>query len=210
MTFPEERAVITKILQGCSDPACIVDLGAHEGEDTEWMLGVVADKHPQAIMIEADPVNFALLAKRNLPGTAWWGAVAAHTGTCEFWENRASGGGFGSIYEPDREQLSVDRTQWRKSGLVPCWTFDELFKIWKLDHIDLLWVDIHGAEKDMITHGQEALQHTHFLFMEAFDRSLYAGAATATELQSMLPGWSLQQVFPWNLLLRNENWKGPQ
>lgn len=221
MTFPEERATITNLLKTFPAPVCIVDLGAHEGEDTEWMLEQVADKRPHAVMVEADTVNFGLLTNRNLPGhdirmrggsvRPWYGAIAAYTGACEFHANRSSGGGHGSIYAPNHQYLSADASQWEKPIPVPCWTFDDLFKLLGLDHIDLLWVDIHGAEKDMIQFGQEALKHTKYLFMEAIDAwngnsavRMYDGAATSAELQSMLPGWKLMQSFPWNLLLKNE------
>jgi 2-O-methyltransferase len=221
MTFPEERTAITNLLRTIPGPVCIVELGAHEGEDTAWVLDAIASTQrvPYAVLVEADPVNFKILehsyspANCRYPCELVYGAIAAHDGTCEFNANRSTGGGYGSIYAPNHSALGVDSTKWEKIESIPCFTFDTLFREQHLDHIDLLWVDIHGAEKDMIQFGQEALQHTRYLFVEAVDWwngnspvRMYEGAATSSEIQAMLPGWKLLQTFPWNLLLKNENY----
>jgi FkbM family methyltransferase len=213
MTFPEERAAITNLLKTFPDPVCIVELGAHEGEDSEWMLEVVKSTQqrtcaPYAVMVEADHANFMKLVSRGLPG--WYAylhaAIADHDGVTDFWECRESGGGFGSLYRPLSPGLSVDSSAFTLTHSVPCFTFDTLFRNERLNHIDLLWVDIHGAERAMIEHGREALKRTRYLFIEAFDQPVYEGMATRSELLAMLPGWTLVQTFPWNLLLRNEHY----
>jgi len=204
MTFPEERAAIIKILQKSKDPVCLVNLGAQDGGDVAWMCAFLPNRNPRFVLVEADKVNFDLLSSQGFSGPdVVYGAIAAYNGTCDFWENRDCGGGFGSIYEPNREHLSVDQEQWRKTGPIPCFTFDALCERLKIDHIDLLFVDIHGAEKDMIRFGQNALRRTRYLFVEAVDYRMYANAATRDELVAMLPGWNLLQIFPWNVLLEN-------
>lgn len=213
MTFPEERLAITNLLRLVPDPVCIVELGAHEGEDTAWMLNALAGRNSHAILVEADRVNYEVLLAEGFSAsgtrtTAILGAIAGHNGLCTFWANRDRGGGYGSIYKPIPGQLSVDYSQFHQTLPVSCFTLDSLYlgqmRTLGLDHIDLLYVDIHGAEKDMITHGQAALERTRYLFIEATDTPMYEGAATSSELQGMLPGWKLLQVFPWNLLLKNE------
>jgi FkbM family methyltransferase len=210
VSFPEERAAITNILRTLPDPVCIVELGAQDGGDAAWMLNVLAGRNPRCVLVEADKINFDLLPPQGFSDSpdgqmvAIYGAIAGYNGTCDFWENRDCGGGFGSIYAPNHDRLSVDNAQWCKTGPIPCFTFDELYKQLKLDRIDILYVDIHGAEKDMVAQGQKALKHTKYLFIEAVDCRMYEGAATSNELQAMLTGWTLLQTFPWNLLLRND------
>lgn len=208
MTFPEERSAIINVLKQAQDPVCVVDLGAQDGLDAAWMTAVLPDRNPRFVLVEADKTNYDQIAGTGFSGPdVVYGAIGAYNGTCDFWENRDCGGGFGSIYEPNLECLSVDSTQWRKTGPIPCFTFDDLCARLKIDHINFLFVDIHGAEKDMIQFGQEALRRTHWLFIEAVDYRMYEGAATAPEILAMLPGWALIQTFPWNLLLRNESYK---
>ncbi len=208
MTFPVEQERITAILKILNVPT-IVELGAHEGEDMEWMLEAVGGKPARAVMVEADHVNFMKLVTRGLPGNHYYlhGAIAGHDGTCDFWECRDSGGGFGSIYPP-LSGLSVLPAQFKKITAIPCLTFDRLFADAGLDEIDLLWVDIHGAEKDMIAFGREALKRTHYLFVECFDTPVYEGMATKAELLGMLPGWTVVETFPWNMLVVNDHFEG--
>ncbi len=207
MTFPSERQAVTTILTGFTLPT-IVELGAHEGEDMEWMLEAVGGKPARAVMIEADHINFMKLVTRGLPGKHYYrhGAIADHDGTCDFWECRDSGGGFGSIYPP-LEGLSVSAAQFKKAGPIPCFTFDRLFDDARLATIDLLWADIHGAEKDMIAFGQKALARTRYMFVECFDTPVYEGMATKAELLAALPGWTVIETFPWNMLLHNDLFK---
>ncbi len=207
MTFPVERECVTAILKTFTNPV-IVELGAHEGEDMEWMLEAVAGKPARAVMVEADHINFMKLVTRGLPRKHFYvhGAIAEHNGTCDFWECRDSGGGFGSIYPP-LEGLSVAPEQFKKVSPIPCFTFDRLYDDAKLDTIDLLWADIHGAEKDMIAFGQKALKRTHYLFVECFDHPVYEGMATRAELLAALPGWTVIETFPWNMLLINDHFE---
>lgn len=205
MSFPEEKQAIIKILKECDRP-CIVELGAQDGEDMEWALQAIADKNPLAIMVEADRFLFEALVKR-VPGHLHiYGAIADHDGTCDFWENHApqTGWGYGSIYSP-LPGNSVDYSFFKKTGPIPCFTFDTICEKHNIGRIDLLRVDIHGAEKDMIRHGQEALKRTRHLFIEFFETPTYSGMATRSELLAMLPGWTVIKQFPWNLLLRNDN-----
>jgi FkbM family methyltransferase len=224
MTFPEERAAISAVLSHFGENPVLVELGAHEGEDTEWMLAALAEKRPRAILVEADFDNYQKLLLRFMSAdaaqyamqfqyprirhgnlTLAHNAIADHNGRCDFWGSAESGGGFGSIYEPiPGAGLSVQSQQF-KQGTVACSTFDWIFCGEGLRYIDLLWVDIHGAEKDMIAHGQLALARTSYMMIEVFDAPLYKGMATKSELLAMLPGWSVVASFPWNLLLRNEN-----
>jgi len=222
MTFPEERAAITEILERTGNSVCLVDLGAHLGEDTAWMLEVLKDhKDVQAVMIEADRLNFNLLVQEYFPNVsdeerqqtclisrsiiAGHFAIADRNGSCDFYSCTASGGGFGSVYRPIPDKIAVSVDDFRLVRNIPCIKLDTLFDLCVLESIDLLWVDIHGAEKDMIAHGQKALSRTKYMMIEAVAESMYEGAAMKSELIEMLPGWTVLKEFPWNLLLKNNS-----
>jgi FkbM family methyltransferase len=215
MSFPEEQAAIKEILKQFEHPT-IVDLGAHQGTDEEWMLQVC---EPERIMMcEPDPDNFKVLCEKFFPGqdvpfvaynekfTVARNCIGPHDGFTDFYASASCGGGFGSMYKPIGG-LSVPVDEFHKIQSVICMKFDTFMEVTPPhpEHIDLLWVDIHGAEKDMIAHGQKALSKTRFMFIEYFDNRLYEGMATGSELKAMLPGWELIKTFPWNMLLRNKN-----
>ncbi len=75
----------------------------------------------------------------------------------------------------------------------------------QIESVDLLWVDIQGAERDMIAGGQRTLKNTRYLFIEAEEQQFYEGQAVRPELLAMLPGWEVIGEFDYNLLLRNQN-----
>ncbi len=89
--------------------------------------------------------------------------------------------------------------------MVHVYTLDAIFEREWLTKIDLLWVDIQGAERDMIAGGAKALSHTRYMFMEAETTELYEGQAMRGELLAMLPGWTLLGEFEANVLLWNDN-----
>ena len=184
----------------------IVDLGAYNGSDTQWMID--ASRNPRVIAVEADPDNFCTLAALRLNATIIYGAIADHTGTCDFWAcYTGRGRGSGSI-RPPSGHLDLNGTDWDFRKLdesIPCYSLDDIFREQGLDHIDLLWVDIQGAERDMIAGGQNALKHSRYLFIESeYEKELYAGQAMRPELLALLPGWTVSHTFDFNLLLRND------
>jgi FkbM family methyltransferase len=203
-----EINAVTRLLEACGDP-CIVDLGSNQGEDAEWMTAV-CKKRPKVVLVEADQQNFehARVAAARFGATAIYGAIAAYTGNCDFWvcASPPDGRGSGSIRKPTGHVIEKPWYDFRLAkDQIPCYTLDYIFRQENLDHIDVLWVDIQGAERDMIEGGQEALKRTRFLFIEAEKRVLYEGQAIQGELLAMLPGWTVIGDFDFNLLLRNGN-----
>lgn len=181
----------------------IMDVGAFHGEDTHFMLSVITslNKVAHVVMVEADKDIFQSLRRKGLPATAVFGAIADHTGECDFYQVKSHGGGHSSIYEP-QECLGIDG--YTKINSIPCMTMDHLFDLSKFPRIDLLHVDIHGAEKDLIKYGKTALEKTRYMFIEVFDIQYYADMALRKELLHMLGlGWKIIETFPWNLLLQN-------
>jgi len=89
---------------------------------------------------------------------------------------------------------------------------DSIFESEWLTKIDLLWVDIQGAENLMIAGGKTALSHTRYLFMEVENVELYEGEALKTDLVALLPGWTVLQEFEYNVLMVNGGFseRGPR
>lgn len=218
MNTIEERNLISSILWDCPHPV-IVDLGAFRGEDTAWMVQACR-KQPRVIMVEPDPENFevceSIVQTFDLPAMnvdVLNAAISDVCGTSSFWLcNTPAGRGSGSTHRPtghlNRNGVQYD---FRESS-VACMTLDHIFShrdpIWlPFDHIDMLWVDIQGAERDMIAGGQTALAHTRYIFIEAEEgEEMYADQAMRDELLDLLPGWTEVQRFDFNTLLVNERY----
>ncbi len=218
MSTEKEIAAVTRVLQGCRpcDPT-IIELGAYGGEDSEFMRAAVKDTHRINVMVEPDRRNCEIIRRdrRGVNTVIVEAAIADYTGMIDFYEAvdvNADGGrsGSGSIRNPDKhQQIFPDiKFQYEDGGfcrpprLMPCWSLDHLtYSLGIFGEIDMLWVDIQGAERDMIAGGQNALSRTRYLFIEAETTELYEGMALRDELLTLLPGFKVIEEFEYNLLL---------
>lgn len=69
---------------------------------------------------------------------------------------------------------------------VPAWTLDDLFERERITHVDLMKVDIQGAERLMIEGGEAALSKVDLLYIELSYERFYAGAPLAHEIEELL------------------------
>jgi FkbM family methyltransferase len=206
MSSNEEVRMVGKILQDSPNPA-IIELGGYQGEDTTWMHSLVRGRNPKMLVVEPDEDNFKTIVRAGLSQVSMvHAAIAAKTGTCDFWKcSTPDGRGSGSIRYPGGHLREKPWYDFKKlPEQIPCYVLDDLYRSHGFDHVDLLWVDIQGAEKDMIEGGKETLKHAKFMFIEAEERELYDGQALRPELFAMIPDWEVVRVFDFNVLLRNK------
>ena len=76
--------------------------------------------------------------------------------------------------------------------------------------VDFIWMDVQGAEVDVIRGGAHLLGSTRFLYTEYSDEELYEGQATLAELVEELDGWTLVAKFPNDVLFENMRFKQPE
>lgn len=192
-----ERLTISKILHPIADPV-IVELGAYHGEDFEGLLG----KEMLHIMVEPDLANYVHIRNRG-KRRLYRCAIGEKSGFRTFYRSDGDHGS-GSILRPTGHLKHFPHIHFNDSVTVPCCALDDIFSGDKLSQIDLLWVDIQGAEAEMIRGGSYALSRTRYLFMEAEEVEFYDGQVLRPELLKMLPDWTLVETFDYNVLLRNE------
>jgi FkbM family methyltransferase len=152
----------------CSTPPrVIVDAGANIGLTSI----LYANKYPQAriISIEPDPSNFELL-KNNIAlysnvtavRAALWKEdcdlqiVGTEDNNWDFWGFRTR--------EPQQPVAPGDR------GLVRGVTLGTLMKANDLDYVDLLKIDIEGAEKEVFEHSSPWIGSVGAIAVEVHDR----------------------------------------
>ena len=141
-------------------PKVIIDAGANVGFATLFF----AQQYPQAkiISIEPEPSNYAMLVKntRSYPQVipvhaALWNkpmALTISNPDADAWEFRVGAGA------PGMASL--------RSVTIP-----ELLNIAQTDQIDVLKIDIEGAEKDLFDSGYEVwLEKVRLLVIELHDR----------------------------------------
>ncbi len=209
MATEQEQAAVIRALSGVAYDPVIIDLGAHHGEEYAWLEALGPRRY---IAVEADPRNAAILRSklgRDSYVTIIEAAIAAHNGTatlhlCDNTADQAKGSS--SIHKPTGH---LEHFKW-------C-TFDETVKVAALTldqiagnqftpdiPIDLLWVDIQGAERDMIAGGTEALKRTRFIMIEAESVEMYEGQALKPELLALLPDFDVVEDFGYNVFLKRK------
>lgn len=135
--------------------ATVVDLGANVGLTTQFF----AQSFPEAryVCVEPNPANAAVL-RRNV---AWLGAraevieaaVTDYSGQIAFDDNRPS---------YDGHIAAAGRT----GRMVRCCTLDEIVASCGLDRIDLLKIDIEGAEREVLRSSAACLQKVGTIIIE--------------------------------------------
>lgn len=199
---PAEADAITKAL-GNSQGLIVVNLGAHQGQEHSFFKSLVMPgSRLFHIMAEADPRHCEFIRGNILSGDGntllVQAAISSESGVKKF---RSADDGSGSLLTPSGDREA--RLHFSKPFDVTCISLDELFSHFQLPHIDLLWVDIQGSEKDMIAGGQKALSLTRYCFMEVENVPLYEGEALKPDLLALMKGWEVAGEFEYNVLLKN-------
>lgn len=140
----------------------VVDLGANIGMTTlylhEWL--------PRAdfLCVEANPRNIPLLRANTSRLDAHVdiveGAISDQSGTVWF---ETEGPAWGTALTRDDTRGSVE---------VEAYTMRDLMEDYDIEHIDVLKVDIEGAEKKIFQDGEGWLEHVGWIMIELHDYTL--------------------------------------
>jgi FkbM family methyltransferase len=206
----EERAAIYPALQ--VESPIVVNLGAYCGEDEPDFRALAQPNELKLIMVEPDPRNIEIIEKKPLSENRQLikGAIAECSCYRDFrfsYDSRDGSRGSGSLMKPTGHLKHFPTISFSEPEIVRCYTLDEIFLDSRLSKIDLLWVDIQGAERHMIEGGIWTLLFTRYCFMEAEEIELYKGQALKAELIELMKGYTLIADFGYNILLKNERFR---
>jgi len=181
----------------------IIIVGTHEGAEVPRLR--LAYPQSSYLCFEASPHWHALLLKK-FGKQPWFEcrniAVTDHVGALTFHELPMPGNG--SILPPDPQRWAEFNLQVEydvHSYRVNCSTLDE--ETVEGDAIDLLWVDVQGAEGKVLAGATSLLERTSALLLEfAMVESPYQGATLFKDLNDMLEARGFSCVSlgcdPWN------------
>jgi FkbM family methyltransferase len=165
----------------------VLDVGAHQGSFTDLAIPYFA---PERIwLVEADPEYGAVLKQKYSTQpevTVIPCAISNLSGHVKLRIN--SHRDSSSILPMESISQKTFGLKMSETGTVdvPAWTLDELFEREKISHVDLMKVDIQGAERLMIEGGESALAKVDLLYIELSFERFYAGAPLAHEIEGML------------------------
>ena len=172
----------------------VVDLGANLGD---FSRGIVELFHCRCIAVEPNPVLFE--QARAVPGVeAVWAAVSDREGTVELTLSD----------NPEASTILANRAPQGANGSrvqVPAITLESLLGQLNVTHVDLLKVDIEGAEISMLLSAPEAvLRSIDQITLEFHD---FCGLVTPAQVSAVLSrldalGFGSVQFNRWN----NTDW----
>lgn len=211
----QEKIGVAKIFEELKYPT-IVEVGAYRGEDTPEFEHMINGEYMH-ILVEPDPRNCQFILNARPTGEhrkLVIGAVGRKNEFRKFYFSDTKGNvnGSGSLLEPTEHKVVFPDIEFNYSGMVPCYTLDTLYKKYWLTKIDLLWVDIQGAEWELIEGGREALEHTRYCFMEVEEKAMYQGQVLKPQLLEMMntvTEWEVVEEYEYNILLRNKKFISP-
>lgn len=192
--------------------ATVFELGAFDGATATEIARFLPTPPRRWFAFECDPRNFAKCVNAPIyrrPGFELLpfavsdrdGKVTLHPSSADERAWTASS----SILGPSAEMAAnfpwlryrpEDRVE------VPARSLDSFARERGVGDVDLLWVDVEGAERKVIEGAREVLERTRYLFLEVWEARIFEGMWTYPELLAQLPDFEVVHRFPGDVLLR--------
>ena len=67
-----------------------------------------------------------------------------------------------------------------------------------ISHIDFIWMDTQGAERDVINGALNMLPNIDFIYTEYYDEEMYKNCPSLEEIKNLLPNFELVENWPFN------------
>jgi len=201
-------------LLGKEDPV-ILDIGCNDGEHTLQFLGLFSGAKISCFEPEPRAAARFLVNVRDLRANLFTMALGREDGEKTFYRSGGLPSGDWAGLMPQGWDLSGSLRNPSGHLVVHPWcTFNEQMLVhvarldtWSQKHrvkfVDFIWADVQGAEEDLIIGGIETLNRTRYFFTEYSNQELYEGQITLDAILKMLPEFTVVDVYPNDVLLRN-------
>ena len=167
----------------------VVDAGANRGAFTDAFLRLHQPR--RLVLVEALP-DLALKLQARYAGDGRISVVSAalsdRGGEAEFQVNRSEASSSLLPIDPrNSDWFGRDLAVANRIGVVTI-SLPELMKLEQLESIDLLKLDLQGAERLVLTGGAQVLDRIRVIYTEVFFEQLYEGAWLFFEMNDFLSG----------------------
>jgi FkbM family methyltransferase len=185
---------------GGNDEKLFLELGSHEGTDTEWLAQIPGVR---IHAFEPDPRN-TQPPRANV--TVHHAAVWEHDGrrplilSEEGWGQRWT---YSSSLRRPKNHLHRYPVTFDGSVEVELVALDTFAREHAIELVDFVWADVQGAEGDVVRGGLATLRNTRYLYTEYSNDELYEGQSTLPELLALLPDFRVLELWPEDVLLEN-------
>ena len=168
----------------------VVEAGAYDGVDTERF----AREWPQGQVFAFEPVPSLFADVRNRVGSlknvTLYQLALVGDPTVSSVELHVGGGGGGnassSILAPTEVLEVFPEVDLSGSIVAPATTLDAWAEREGVEDVDLLWLDLQGAELMVLGQGERLLGRVQVAHLEVTTRPLYEGAATWSDVRAFM------------------------
>lgn len=196
----------------------LVEVGACDGYHSRFFQGYCGVGQLVHLIFEADPRNAAKIAASPLPTVPnvrfYAAALGDKTGTVDFHlATPEPGGAIGSSSLSPFQPSLTESFPWlhcQETIPVTCYRLDEVVTALSLPVVDLVWMDVQGAERLVFAGMSGCIEKVGHIYTE--HDGGYEHSATLDELVAQLNAmggaWEIELVVPGNALLVNRKWAG--
>jgi FkbM family methyltransferase len=167
----------------------VIDAGANRGAFTDAFLRL--HRPERVVLVEAIP-DLAMKLEARYEGDPRIAVVSAalsdQNGEAQFEINRSEASSSLLPIDPRNSEWFGRDLSVANSISVLTLTLPELMKRQQLERVDLLKLDLQGAERLVLSGGAEALDRVRVIYTEVFFERLYAGAWLFWEMNEFLAG----------------------
>jgi 2-O-methyltransferase len=206
---------------GKPDPV-ILEIGCNDGGNTLWFLEIF--ENPKVYCFEPEPRAIERFKHKvgDRPNvTLVEMAISDRTGTTQFYRSDGQRSAesrerlprgwdlSGSIRKPKDHLRIHPWIKFEEQITVSTSTLDEWVERQRLETIDFIWMDVQGAERDVIQGAKRTLARTRHLYTEYGAYELYEGQASLVGLVNMLPEFRLVTRYRGDVLFANRSLTAP-
>lgn len=191
----------------------VIEAGACDGSDTFWLSEIV--KNGMVYSFEPVPDLYEIAVSRvgSLPNVKLHKAALSDSSAprdMHISDRYGEPFGSSSLFEP-HEHLQIHKEiTFNKKITVPCMKLDDLLDMYDIKHVDLIWIDIQGAEHSVFHASPNIMKITKYIHSEVSLKSMYANTPDYRTYRSMMSERGFDVVsesLPWddmgNVLFKN-------
>ncbi len=207
---------IKKLLGDIENPV-ILEIGANDGSDSLDFCNTFKDI--QLYCFEPDPRAIELFEKRFAKSEfaknikLYQLAISDQDGEISFWmsnsdKNSPVGENWnksGSIKQPTYHLIQHPWCKFDRKINVKTLKLDSWIKGKDIPLIHFAWIDVQGAEKNLIDGGINTInEKVMYIYTEYSKIAMYAGDSSIKAITTALPNFELVSVFENDILLKNK------
>jgi 2-O-methyltransferase len=201
------------------DNPVIFDIGCNDGSDTLEFINLFPDARVYAFegdyraarqfKEKVNSINVSLIEclvsdKEDLIPFYYSNSNTRRKGSEDFWSASSS------IKKPQKHLEVFEDVRFEKPVMQQTKSLDWLKENLFLPQPNILWIDVNGAESEVINGGRKTLKRVDLIVIEFEEVELFTGSLTQSETLKMLPDFELVEVYNFygnfgNLLLQRKS-----